>query len=193
MGFRLTDRTRGFTLIELLVTLAVLAVLVAAAAPSFKAFMDRARVRSAADELVSMVADARGAAAMSGRNVTVSVGGEADAWCIGARQADTPAAGGQFTGSDACNCVVSPATCTVVGRRAVLDMAEHGGVTIAAAGAEIEIDGKMGNLAGLGTTTLATFISPDPSVQLAVVVAPLGQARACVPDGADVLPGYPSC
>lgn len=193
MGVRLTAAQRGFTLIELLVTLAVLAVLVAAAAPSFAAFMDRARVRSAADELVSMVADARGAAAMSGRNVTIAVGGESDAWCVGASQADTPAAGDQFAGSDACDCVASPGACTVVGRRAVLDMAEHDTVTVVATGAEIEIDGKMGNLVGLGTTTLATFISPNPDVQLAVVVAPLGQARACVPDGAEVLAGYPAC
>lgn len=193
MGFRTSDGERGFTMVELLVALAIMAILVAAAAPSFSAFIDRAKVRSAADELVSMVADARGSAVMAGRNVSMAVDGDSDAWCIGANEAGMPAAGEPMTGSSECDCVASPAACTVVGRQAVIDAVEHDDVTVLAVGGEIEIDGKMGHLVALGTTTLATFVSPDPDYQLAVVVAPLGQARACVPAGADPIAGYPSC
>jgi prepilin-type N-terminal cleavage/methylation domain-containing protein len=45
----------GFTLIELMVTLAVMAVVLAAAAPSFADFFDKSRVRGAADGVISLI------------------------------------------------------------------------------------------------------------------------------------------
>ena len=50
---RLVDRTRGFTLIELIFTLAVMAILVALAAPSFREFIYTQRVRNASFDLMA--------------------------------------------------------------------------------------------------------------------------------------------
>ena len=53
------DSQQGFTLVELMVGLAVLAILTAAALPSFAAFRQRAAVREAADQAVAFWNTAR--------------------------------------------------------------------------------------------------------------------------------------
>ena len=62
---------RGFTAIELMVTVAVLAILVALAAPSFTPIMERWRVRQAVDGLQSTLYYARSEAIKRGGNVIV--------------------------------------------------------------------------------------------------------------------------
>ena len=49
----------GFTLVELMVAVVVLAILAALAVPSFNDFFERGRVRNAAEDLVSLVSNAR--------------------------------------------------------------------------------------------------------------------------------------
>lgn len=61
----------GFTAIELMVTVAVLAVLMALAAPSFNPILERWRVRQAADGLESALYFARSEAIKRGGNVLV--------------------------------------------------------------------------------------------------------------------------
>jgi len=58
--------TRGFTLIELMVTLAVAAILLMIAAPSFVAFQRNSELTSAVNDLVASVASARGEAMKTG-------------------------------------------------------------------------------------------------------------------------------
>lgn len=53
------NRMRGFTLVELMVTLAVLAVLIGVAVPSFTAITHRNRLTAAANELVAAMQTAR--------------------------------------------------------------------------------------------------------------------------------------
>lgn len=53
------ERLRGFTLIELIITMAVLAVVVSIAAPSFQSLMANQRVKAAADELLMSIMYAR--------------------------------------------------------------------------------------------------------------------------------------
>jgi len=58
---------KGVTLIELVVTLAVFALLIAIAAPSFSAMIARTRVTVAANELVHAITSARSLAVRNGR------------------------------------------------------------------------------------------------------------------------------
>lgn len=75
----------GFTLIELMVTIAVLAVLLAAAIPAFVDFRERAAVRGAGAELVSFWADAKLEAVKRDTPVTVVLRKTASgAMCLGA-------------------------------------------------------------------------------------------------------------
>ncbi|BDB23038.1 GspH/FimT family pseudopilin [Cupriavidus sp. P-10] len=72
---------RGFTLVELMCTLAVLAILAFAAAPSFASLMAGQRVRSASLDLSSALLLARSEAVK--RNATVTLGPTGAAWTAG--------------------------------------------------------------------------------------------------------------
>jgi type IV fimbrial biogenesis protein FimT len=61
----------GFSLIELMVTIAVLAIVLSIAAPSFQAFVRNNRMTSVANELVSALNLARSEAVRRGKTVTV--------------------------------------------------------------------------------------------------------------------------
>lgn len=63
--------SQGFTLIELMVTLAVAAILLAIATPSFTSIINSNRLASAANEMVAVIQTARMEAVR--RNTTVSV------------------------------------------------------------------------------------------------------------------------
>lgn len=82
--FRQTSRLRGFTAIELMVTLAVLAVLIAIAAPSFTPIIERWRVRQASEDIQSSIYMARSEAIKRGGNVTFAANGSswADGWKV---------------------------------------------------------------------------------------------------------------
>ena len=63
---------RGFTLIELLVTLALVAIMMGVAAPSFMAFQRNAELSSLTNTLLAGMNAARGEAMKRGRNAFVS-------------------------------------------------------------------------------------------------------------------------
>ena len=86
-------REHGFTLIELMVTIAVLAIIVTLAAPSFQATIENNRLTSQANELVTALALARSEAVRRNTPVTVCPGscalgqGWADGWRVFAEPA----------------------------------------------------------------------------------------------------------
>src|SRR5687768_3482294 len=93
---------RGFTLVELMVTVAVMAILMTAAVPSFVDFFERNRVRGAADGVISVVSDARAEAVKNALDVNISMGGGGTAWCVGGNAALPPAGGNPAGAADPC-------------------------------------------------------------------------------------------
>jgi len=64
---------RGFTLIELMVTIAVLAIIVAMAVPFFGDMLSRQNLNKSAQELVSIMNEARAKAVLERRVITVNL------------------------------------------------------------------------------------------------------------------------
>ena len=64
-------KSSGFTLIELMITIAILAILMAVAIPSFQAMIASTRLTSAKNDLLSTLARARSEAIKVGNRVTV--------------------------------------------------------------------------------------------------------------------------
>jgi type IV fimbrial biogenesis protein FimT len=181
----------GFTLIELMVTLAVLAVLLAAAVPSFADFFDKYRLRGAADAVVSMVSNARAESVKSDQDVNVAFTGSGSAWCVGANAAGTPTGGNKAGVANACDCTNASA-CLVSGQRMAVEQDAFPDVKIGTLPAAMIFDSKLGTVTPLGSRTV-TLTSPKGKYDVQIEVNALGQARACRPASKPVIAGIPTC
>jgi type IV fimbrial biogenesis protein FimT len=82
---RLKDRARGFTLIELLISIAMIAITLALATPSFMAYQRNAELTAAVNSLVAGINAAKGEAMKRGRYVFVVPSNNAAGWASGWR------------------------------------------------------------------------------------------------------------
>jgi type IV fimbrial biogenesis protein FimT len=75
---------KGFTLIELMVTIAVLAIIVTIAIPSFQDIIERNRVVTQANNILSAVQLARSEAVKRGETITLTAAGGdfTGGWCV---------------------------------------------------------------------------------------------------------------
>jgi type IV fimbrial biogenesis protein FimT len=188
---------RGFTLLELMITVAVLAILIALSAPSFSEYFEKARLRGAADDIVTLLASARGEAVKRNRDVRVNFGGTTSAWCLGANAAANPAnSGDAIPAPVACDCT-NAAQCTIGGERYVVDASRYPNVSVGGAGTAFIFDRSLGTQHQIGSDTPAatavTFTSSPRSYRLRLNVSALGHSTVCVPSGSLAISGYKSC
>ena len=181
-------------MIELMVTIAVLAILVTLAMPSFSDFFDRYRLRGAVDDVISVISNARAESVKTGLDVRVDFAGTTTDWCVAANPAVVPTAGEPIVEPPDCNC--STGTCSAMpgGQVLAVPVNEHGKVS--ASGPTVMVafvfDSKLGMIRPLAPHE-AMFTSPSGKYSLAVAVNPLGQASVCVPNGQPTIPGVSSC
>lgn len=187
-------RQRGFSLIELMVTVGILALLAALAAPNFTDYIDRTRLRGAADDVVSVIGNARVESVKADRDVSMAFIGTGTNWCLGANAAIEPTTG--LPAQDSAPCVCTDAAdatqCLVNGQRRAIEVGAHQGVAIGALPAAFAFDSKLGMIAPLGTRSL-TLTSPRGKYDLTIQVNALGQARLCVPSTKPAIVGIDAC
>lgn len=183
----------GFTLIELMVTVAVVAILMVAATPSFLDALEKARLRGVADQAVDFINSARIKSVKQGRDVNVAFRGSTSAWCMGAKVAAEPANPGDAIGTAApCACNTAPTACLVAGLQSTLDSSSTQGITISAL-PSITFDNRLGTVSPLAPTA-TTLTSQRQHFKIQLTVTPLAQVSQCVPTtGSRAIPGIPSC
>jgi len=166
--------SKGFTLVELMVVIAVVAILAAAAMPVYRNLLDRYRIGKAAEDVVSVISNARAGSVKLHRRVNVAFTTSAD-WCVGANAAPAPTGGARAGAATACDCA-SANTCLVDGEMLAVPLGKHPGVSMTAASGNLEFDGIVGATTGLATRTV-TLLSPLGKYTASIAVTPLGQAN----------------
>jgi len=169
---------KGFTLIEMMVAIAILAILVTLAAPSFNSFIDKYRVKRASDSISAFLVNAKSEAVKRNTEVRVVITGGGATWCAGITEAAT------------CNCSTGGA-CQIDGADRVVQGASFKGVALNGPGTGhvFEFKPLRGTVAGNETVELASA----NGLKVNVVVGTVGRIRLCSPSGSGNIGGYPVC
>lgn len=160
---------RGLTLLELMVALAIVAVLMTLALPSFGSILARQRLKAAAEQLSADLGELRLLATQRGQALHLNVQPGAQ-WCYA-----LATAGG-------CDCRVVQ-SCQLKTVRA----ADHPGVTLVEGG-DMTVNPQLVGLALHGGQVL---LRGSEGATLRVGLTPLGRPRMCAPGAA--VAGIASC
>ena len=188
-GFNATNR--GFTLLELMIVLAILAIGVALAVPSYSDVMQRRETTSQAEELVTFVSFAQSEAVKYNEMISVHVTyTDKDNWCIGANEGSAPCD---------CNEINADAEnfCSLSGVAKILRSSAQtkSSMTAASTDRTLVFDPIRGTMAvaDLGTQHGLTLETDNGRWSLQVDVGATGRTRICNPDSDKAIPGYQSC
>lgn len=180
---------RGFTLVELLIAIGIVAIMAAFAAPSFLDFRNRASMRAVANEVQSVIDNARFESVQRDRPVTVAFAfDDANTWCVGAREGraacdclelDAAAADfcaiDRYPAFDPAGAAVSVQAPILTKRVSLAENPNFGGQ------ANFTFDSKLGTLDDPTRFGRVGFASPPNSIayRLRVRVTPLGAVNTC--------------
>ena len=173
---------KGFTLIELLVVLVVLGIFVIAGVPAMNGFIEKNRVRGAAEVVASEFQLARSEAIKRGRPISVSFNTVGVKWCFGTDE------------NPGCDCTVvdvnQAGACTLeVGGKDLLKVTSsdaYKGVSV--------LQNFSGGTATFdhvrGSVNTGSVVTTSPGgLQMQVQVSALGRIGICSVN----IPGYPPC
>lgn len=188
-------RTQGFTLVELMVTLAVLAILLAVAVPSFSAFRQRTMLEGAGEQLTSAWNEARFESLRRDDLLKVSLVNASGDFCFGASTTANPA------DSTACDCFEADSTAADFCDVSVYPGATGGWNGVTAIGTPtlggnsgvVVIDPKRGGITDSSDWGGIALQAPEGSedYRLNFYVDTRGRATVCEPaDAPDKMPGF---
>ena len=158
-------RPHGFTLLETMVALAIVAVLLTLALPSFGSILSRYRLKSAAEQLSTDLGELRFLAAQRGVPLHLHVHAGAQ-WCYA-----LATAGG-------CDCRIAQ-SCQLK----TVNAGDHPGVLLVE-GHPLIVDGARAGSGGV-------MLQSSDGLQLRVDLTPLGRPRVCAPG--EPVTGVPVC
>lgn len=169
---------QGFTLIEAMIVIAIIAIVLSIAVPSFNDFFEKNRLKRAAEEVYGLVTKARAEGVIRSADMSIAV--NTGAWCVGY----AAVAGCDCTAAD--SCAVPVAGTNVL---QVVSGANFSGVTIAEtfAGVGTTFDSVKGT-AGNGRVSLSAG-----DWDLDVVVSRMGRVIVCAPNSSQSTMGYSAC
>lgn len=180
----------GLTTVELMVSIALVAIVLSLALPSYREMVEKRQLTQGAEQIFAFMNSAQGIASRSNEVVTVSYSRtDRDDWCVGAIQ-----------GAVACDCKETVTTetdfCSIDGRFMVINN-DHVGNTgimesIAGDGA-YAFDPVRGFLTDLNDSVSMDLHSPNDGYQLRLVVSNTGHAVLCSKDADHDVPGYDLC
>jgi type IV fimbrial biogenesis protein FimT len=176
-----------------MVTVAVLAILLTLAVPSFSDFFERYRLRGAADKVVNVLSSARAEAVMRNRDVAIDFQGSGANWCMGAKAADDPTAGDLVAAPVPCNCAIANSCTISSNRELVVPTSQLNGVTISGVPTSLLFSSHTGATEPTGTQASTTLSSPNGRFKLRLNVSPLGRTTLCVPSGEPAMAGFQTC
>ena len=154
---RLASRSRGFTLLEAVFTLAILAIILAAAVPSYSTYLARQKLRHVAELLELDLRRARALSVDEGRNTYVSFN-SGPQWCWGTSR------------QGPCDCATGLPRCELGG----VNYRDHKG-TLLQSGQGISFEAGKGR--ALGWARIG--ISNEHNQQLHIDLNPLGRPAIC--------------
>jgi type IV fimbrial biogenesis protein FimT len=162
-----THRQHGFTIVELMIGLAIVAMLVFGAIPSYTAWIQNTKIRNAAESVSNGLQLARTEAIRTNASVRFELSADTG-WIV--RVADSGEVvqqRGAGQGSDGVTIVVDPSNATSV------------------------TFNSLGRVVGAGPISSVTFdvpparLAPEYTRELRVVVSPAGRVRMCDPSVED--------
>lgn len=175
----------GFTLIELMVTITILAIVLSAAFPSYRAFVANAQIRSTAESIRNGLQLARAEAIKRNANVTFTIASAANdsSWSVGCVTVIVDSDG---DGVDECPAIIQSKTARE-GSASTISLTKVGSNTL--------------TFINLGTTSATagqlsrvnidnTSIPASVSANLSVSIQAGGNARLCDPNAAATDPRY---
>jgi type IV fimbrial biogenesis protein FimT len=208
----------GYTIIELMVTLAVAAVLVGLAVPSFRDLIEKSRLRGATDDLVNLLNTSRSSAVKLGLDVNASVTITSSTnWCAGAVSATDPESSSSTIGqaaasASACDCTSATAciiagivngSSTSAGQTSLVSSTSYSGVQLSSGSTNTLLQGVGGvvfnskygalDFSSLSTLSPLTVTSSSGKYQTQITMSALGQTYVCTPSSSKFVSGYPSC
>jgi len=188
-------KSSGFTLIESVVVLALAAVALSIAVPSWHSVTERRQLTSSTEQVTALLATAQSEAIRLNSPISVSFSRSDDTnWCVGAVLGDT-----------GCDCTVTDAGdgnyCIVDGveRRQAATFLKDLHLTSAtdlapgSGDSKVVFDPVTGILSPAGDLLNFEFASSTDAYQLRVQIGPTGNMRVCNPDPDTRVTGYPAC